>query len=255
MQESTQTRPISLPGVWEEADKDLFVKHYCGGSAFIEAQFYGDTVRLRGKVSGLMGGVMYATQTLATFSVQTNDIESISHAIESLERLFKDKIEQGGPATVRKFTVIGVDEVTFHVTADHVWAHSPGSALINAAEIRKDQSVDLLAAVPGWYNEGIDTAFLHGQAFSGVEELRARHGQPLFELTPEKIRAVLSAYALRVTDTQGRSFAQMSVDLLDDLDRCEIVSAAMQAPHPELIEQHGCNAIKDALVRKGVLEF
>lgn len=255
MQVSTQIRSTSLPGVWEEAERDFFVKHYSGGSAFIEAQFYGDTVRLRAKVSGVLGGVMHATETLATFSVRTDDDESIAQAIDSLERLLKDKIEQGGPATVRKFTVIGVDQATSDVTADQVWAHSPGSALVSAAEIRKDQSVDLLAAVPGWYNEGVDVAFVDGQAFGGIEALRAEHGDPIYELTSEKIFAVLNDYALRVADTQGQSFAQMSVDLLDDLDRCEIVSAAMQAPHPELIEQHGFNAIKDALVKKGVLEF
>lgn len=260
MQEIQVTeRRIALPGVWDAVGHDHFSKAFANSSAYLEAHFTQDRfVCIKAKVPVCVGGVFNAIQTVAALKVEASDRDSVDLAISALERRLSEIASGASDNSMRKFTVFGINEDTGELSADHVWGVSLRNALISAAAIRKGQDVSLVAAIEGWREEGVDIAFSDDDSSAAdVFSSRSKYGDPAWELTAERVQSVLEAFALRVTNTNGTAFAQMAAELIDDgeLDCSSIVSDAMAAPRPDLIEQYGFNAIKQALVDADVLEF
>lgn len=77
-----------------------------------------------------------------------------------------------------------------------------------------------------------------------------------FQITSDDVENVLSSYSLRVTNTNGKSFAHMAEALIDELDHERIEHAALAAS-TDLNEQTTAayEEIKSNLVELGVLEF
>lgn len=77
-----------------------------------------------------------------------------------------------------------------------------------------------------------------------------------FQVTEDDIENVLQDYALRVSDTQGKSFETMAAELLGEID-CERVEKAALKAGTELDEQTSAayQEIKTILTEIGVLEF
>lgn len=77
-----------------------------------------------------------------------------------------------------------------------------------------------------------------------------------YQVTEEDIENVLRAHSLRVADTKGLSFEQMSEELINKIDHERIEKAALKGGC-ELDEQTQAafNEIKQNLVELGVLEF
>ncbi len=77
-----------------------------------------------------------------------------------------------------------------------------------------------------------------------------------FQVTEEDVENVLQNYSLRVTDTNGKSFASMAAELICEIDEVRVEKVALKAGC-ELGEQtQGAHdEIKKILVEKGVLEF
>ncbi len=77
---------FTLPGDWEEAEKNLYVRYY-DDVAFIEARANGTKVRVQAKVNGMLGGIMHACQQIGEIEVSQSNQEAINVAIGSLEAL------------------------------------------------------------------------------------------------------------------------------------------------------------------------
>lgn len=78
---------FTLPGAWEEVEKDLHVRYYSDGAAFIEVKANGTELRAQAKVNGMVGGVMHACQQIGEIKVSQGNQEAIDVAIGSLEGL------------------------------------------------------------------------------------------------------------------------------------------------------------------------
>lgn len=80
--------------------------------------------------------------------------------------------------------------------------------------------------------------------------------QMAFEIVAEDIQNVLEAYSLRVTDTNGMSFEQMSEDLITRIDLERVERAGIEGGSN--LEEQTIAAYKEIhkiLVEMGVLEF
>lgn len=77
-----------------------------------------------------------------------------------------------------------------------------------------------------------------------------------FGVTADLIEAVLRDYSLRVTDTQGRSFQEMSEEQILWIDCKRVERAALRSGDARDEQTQGAlEEIKDILVEHGVLEF
>lgn len=77
-----------------------------------------------------------------------------------------------------------------------------------------------------------------------------------FEISAQDIESVLLSYSLRVTDTQGQSFATMAEELIDEVDTSRIEKAALRAGNS--LEEQTAGAyeeIRQILVEMAVLDF
>lgn len=80
--------------------------------------------------------------------------------------------------------------------------------------------------------------------------------QMAFEIVAEDIQNVLEAYSLRVTDTNGMSFEQMSEGLITRIDLERVERAGIEGGSN--LEEQTIAAYKEIhkiLVEMGVLEF
>lgn len=250
---------IGIPGCWHFVDNNVFVKAQNGNDGFLEANFAGDKIIIAAKRPKFIGGVTQSIETLASLSVKSGDHDSINLAVDALESLIKIEVRDFGKKSYRKFTVFSTSKSTGEFFVDHVWALSPLNAHASAAAIYDDPSVVLFVAITGWIGEGDDVADTDAENAFSDEILAARdyYGDPAWELTHERIQSVLSKYSLNVVQADGKSFSTISKDFLEREKRhCRsIVAAAMKAPSPDLIEQYGFSAIKEALADIGVLAF
>jgi hypothetical protein len=77
-----------------------------------------------------------------------------------------------------------------------------------------------------------------------------------FQITEKDVQNVLCNYSLRVTDTQGKSFATMASELIDEIDHDRTEKAALKSGCDLDEQTTGANdEIKKILVELGVLEF
>ena len=77
-----------------------------------------------------------------------------------------------------------------------------------------------------------------------------------YRLSAKDIEDVLRDYALRVTNTSGKSFATMAEEIVDEIDRERIENAALAAGHDrnqQLLAAH--EMIHQILVEQEILEF
>lgn len=78
---------------------------------------------------------------------------------------------------------------------------------------------------------------------------------PSFTVTAGHIESVLRAYSLRVANSNGQSFADMSEELICEIDVARVERAALAAAgHHQQQVQAALDEIKDILVEEGVLE-
>lgn len=77
-----------------------------------------------------------------------------------------------------------------------------------------------------------------------------------FQITEDDIESVLHDYSLRVTDTQGKSFATMAAELIGEIDHARVEKAALDSGCDLDEQTAGADKeIKKILVELGVLEF
>jgi hypothetical protein len=76
-----------------------------------------------------------------------------------------------------------------------------------------------------------------------------------YQVTAADVLTVLEEYSLRITDTQGKSFATMADELIDEINQAEVMTAALAEPDVSAMQQAAFNAIFKQLVVLGVLEF
>lgn len=77
-----------------------------------------------------------------------------------------------------------------------------------------------------------------------------------FQITEEDIENVLRGYALRVTNTQGKSFETMASELINEIDHARVEKAALNSGCDLDVQTIGAyDEIKQILVEIGVLEF
>lgn len=155
---------------------------------------------------------------------------------------------------MNKFTVIGFNESTFQVLCLHVLAEDATNAFASAAAI--DSSISLVVTLPGWQNEGSDLTFAGEGLVDGgtVLEQTEVFGEPAYQMDESDIEHVLREYSLRVTNTDGESFATMAKGLIDEIDQGRIVRVAMAAETVEGMEQAAFDEIKTVLVEMGILD-
>lgn len=155
---------------------------------------------------------------------------------------------------MNKFTVIGCNESTGQVHCHHVLAENATNAFSSAAAI--DSSLSMVVALPGWQNEGSELTFAGEGLVDGetVLEQTDVFGDPAYQVDESDIEHVLREYSLRVTNTDGESFATMAKGLIDEIDQGRIVRVAMAAETVEGMEQAAFDEIKTVLVEMGVLD-
>lgn len=154
-----------------------------------------------------------------------------------------------------KFTVIGCKESTGQVVSLHVWAKDATNAFASAAAI--DSELSMVVALPGWQSED-EQLFFPGEGLVDGATVLEQHdvfGKPAFRLKAKLIVDVLEAYALRVTNTNGKSFKKMATELIDEIDSTRVVRVAMATESKEAMKQAAFDETKAALVDMGVLEF
>lgn len=77
-----------------------------------------------------------------------------------------------------------------------------------------------------------------------------------YEISADDIENVLQQYSLRVTDTQGKSFATMAAELIDEIDEARVEEAALKSGDELDAQTTGAyDEIKKILIELGVLEF
>lgn len=154
-----------------------------------------------------------------------------------------------------KFTVLALNENNGQIISHHVKAATAQNAFATAAAM--DDALTFVATLPGWLTEDGSIEY-PGSALVGAGTILEQpevFGAPTLEVTADTIENVLSEYSLRVTDTQGKSFATMAAELVDEVNKCEAIRAAMDCDTVAAMNQALFDHLKDQLVNLGVLEF
>lgn len=156
---------------------------------------------------------------------------------------------------LQKFTVIGFIEESGQIISHHLYALD-GQSAFSAAAALNDQFT-LVASLPGWLREGTDVTYPGSGAVdaSVVLEQPEVFGVSPYQVTAADVLTVLEEYSLRITDTQGKSFATMADELIDEINQAEVMTAALAEPDVSAMQQAAFNAIFKQLVVLGVLEF
>lgn len=156
---------------------------------------------------------------------------------------------------LQKFTVIGFIEESGQVISHLLYAQD-GQSAFSAAAAANDQLI-LVASLPGWLQEGTDVTYPGSGTVdaSVVLEQPEVFGVSPYQVTAADVLTVLEEYSLRITDTQGKSFATMADELIDEINQAEVMTAALAEPDVSAMQQAAFNAIFKQLVVLGVLEF
>lgn len=154
-----------------------------------------------------------------------------------------------------KLTVIAINEENGQIISHHVKAATSYAAFATVAAM--DERLTLVTVLPGWLHEGTDIDFPGSTVVEGTTILEQPEvfGPPTIEVTADTIENVLSEYSLRITDTQGKSFATMAAELVDEVNKRAAIAVALEKDSLADMQQALFDNLHAQLVTQGVIEF